>query len=258
MGFMSGMIDGFMDTGGASSLGGSSTDMSSASEQPGANGIVSTNPYPSSSGAAGAPSSALAGIQRLRDQQAVLANGAAPQQGQVQNPSSSGAAGAPSSALAGIQNLSDQQAKIRQQAAGASSSAGSSGASTGQSIQKIGQAFSKGQKSSKGAAPQQGQVQMPGNSYSALFGSQTAVGNFGGGRIGVQAPQPMQAPTMVQAPPMAPQMQVPIAPPAPPPPMPITVSDVRAKYRFQSKQKANQELDVFLQRVYDNVTKRKS
>lgn len=97
-------------------------------------------------------------------------------------------------------------------------------------------------------------VDMPGNSYSAIFGTQTQTGNFGGGQIGVQNAQPMAqapAPQMPQIPqaPMA-------APPPPPPPAPMpmqSVSDVRAKYRIQSKIKSNNELNTFLQSVYNNV-----
>jgi pilus assembly protein FimV len=99
-----------------------------------------------------------------------------------------------------------------------------------------------------------GQVSMPNNTYAALFGSATQVGEYGGGQIGVQRGemQPVQIqPTQTSAPPPMPPPQAPQPMQLPPP----TVSDVRAKYKIQNAQK---NVDALLQRVYDNVTKRKS
>lgn len=100
-------------------------------------------------------------------------------------------------------------------------------------------------------------VQM-GNSYSALFGSATQVGNYGGGQIGVQ-PAQMPTTSLQQAsltPPQvasAPAVQAPPIPPAPPPPQapPMAVSDQLAKKNIRI---ANKDMDMFLQRVYQNVT----
>lgn len=98
-----------------------------------------------------------------------------------------------------------------------------------------------------------------GNSYSALFGSATQVGNYGGGQVGVQSPQIAATPAppvnlappqmaAMQAPPMA--MQMP-PPPQPQQPPPMAVSDQLAKKNIRV---ANRDMDLFLQRVYENVT----
>ncbi len=92
-----------------------------------------------------------------------------------------------------------------------------------------------------------------GSTYGALFGTPNLMAR--------QAPAAMQMPSIQSAPLPPPQMQAPapiptMAPPmAPPPPMQLgAVSDERAKTKIRH---ANADMNAFLNRVYENVTKGK-
>ncbi|MGD0331146.1 MAG: hypothetical protein ABSB40_12025 [Nitrososphaeria archaeon] len=121
----------------------------------------------------------------------------------------------------------------------------------GSTIQNFQKGMGNAQKQSSAPMPS---TSMPGNTYAALFASQTTPGNLGGGQIGVQSPSAISnvQPVQVQSPtvPSAPQVAMP--PPAPPAPMPSmqSVSDVRAKYKIQN---AQDEVDRFLSNIYNNL-----
>ena len=106
-------------------------------------------------------------------------------------------------------------------------------------------------------AQQNAKTTTPGNTYGALFGTQ----NMSQPMPGAASAQPLQSAQPMPAPPASAQPMP--APPAPiqipvpqvaPAPMP-TVSDVRAKYKIE---KAQGELDEFLQKVYENVISKRN
>lgn len=92
-------------------------------------------------------------------------------------------------------------------------------------------------------APNVPPLQMPNNTYGALFANQTNTPINATGNMGVQ---PMQMPAPIPMAQMStpPQVQTPA----------MAMSDVRAKFKIE---KAKSEIDAFLQTIYDNILSKK-
>ncbi len=118
-------------------------------------------------------------------------------------------------------------------------------------MKKLGESISNANHSNDIEAP-------AGNAYNALFGNTFQPSQAGGHHVApinientaTPVPQMAAPPQMIQPPPMMPVPQPAQQPYQPP----MSVSDMRAKQRIQN---GRVELDAFLQRVYNNVTKRK-
>lgn len=257
MSFMSGLISGFMAFGGGGALAGAGGAAGAAGSAGAASGAAGAG------GAAGAASGA-------GSMQAGL--GAGVGTGAGASPGAPSATSAPTGAAGGEKIGTTSQALTGSGSSGSSSGGGGDiirenpygkgeeGPSTSQQIGKIMQ--DSGKQMQQNA--HQSSAQFGVTPYTALFGGSQfggSPGSAGGGMGAMSLPQsqmtalnrPEFAPIPVQLPqPMALPMQ-PVMP-APVPVAPLTVSDVRAKYKIENYRNG---MDEFLNKVYQNVVSKK-